>query len=345
MGPVLSVLVITHNQRDLLMRCFSSVITQEIDVPFEIVISDDRSSDGTDSYVHSLKAEFEGKKRNLTQIKYVRCNSDECNPLTVSDRCGWNKLSAYRQAEGKYFVNIDADDYLRSTDIYQLQIQALEAHPECSMCMQRAWMWEPGTPLENGQAFPINPLLKNMSILSQDVFLRNHLQGVNPTYMIRRCESDDMQALYGKWFDDTIITLHHLQYGPVIFIDRTDYVWVQYNNSISHTMSEDDVKVIYGLLPLHHAELIPSLRITVLQSGLSSINHTLKITPEYPYFTDQYKKYISQFPGFIYRYYTSPVHGFLTKCRFWISRVLLHLGVRFSIQNECYCRLMYRIIV
>ena len=83
MSPFLSVLIITHNQKDLLKRCFSSVMAQEIDVPFEIVISDDRSSDGTDSYVLALKAEYEGKKTNLTQIKYVRCNSDECNPLTI----------------------------------------------------------------------------------------------------------------------------------------------------------------------------------------------------------------------------------------------------------------------
>ena len=94
MLPVLSILIITHNQRDLLRRCFSSIIAQELSVPFEIVISDDRSGDGTDKLVRGFQLELEGKKRNLTCIKYVYCNSDECNPLTVSERCVWNKLTA-----------------------------------------------------------------------------------------------------------------------------------------------------------------------------------------------------------------------------------------------------------
>ena len=107
MRPVLSILIITHNQRDLLKRCFLSVIAQDLNVPFEIIISDDRSTDGTDLLVAGFKSSYEGVKRNLIQIKYVHCNSDECNPYTVSDRCGWNKLNAWRHVSGKYMVNVN----------------------------------------------------------------------------------------------------------------------------------------------------------------------------------------------------------------------------------------------
>ena len=118
--PVLSILVVTHNQRELLERCLRSVFEQKLKVPFEVVISDDRSDDGTQEYVDTLKRKWQDGKLgvdNLVDICYKHCNSDDCDPKNVSERCGWNKLNAYQHARGEYFVNIDADDYLRSNDV------------------------------------------------------------------------------------------------------------------------------------------------------------------------------------------------------------------------------------
>lgn len=133
---VLSILIITHNQRDLLKRCLNSVFSQNLNSLFEIIVSDDRSDDGTTEYVEELQTQKKsGHKtiQNLAEFVYTRCNSNESNPITTSERCGWNKLNAWRYARGKYMVNIDADDYLLHDDIYQLQINQLEAHPECSI--------------------------------------------------------------------------------------------------------------------------------------------------------------------------------------------------------------------
>ncbi len=260
MSPVLSILLITHNQLELLKRCLESILRQMLNVPFEIIISDDRSSDGTEEWILANKAELLKNTDNLTDIIYTRCNSDDCHPTTISERCGWNKLNAWKHAQGKYMVNIDADDYLRSNDIYQKQIDILEEHPECSMCMQLVCQLENGESEGNCLVWPKHKVLKDGAIISKEEFFRYDLRGMNQTYMIRRQPQDDMDKLYGKWYDDTIITYHHLQYGPVVFLDRADYVWVQYPKSISHDMTKDDQNVVYGLLPLHHAELIPSMK-------------------------------------------------------------------------------------
>ena len=334
MIPVLSILVITHNQFNLLRRCLESVLAQIIKVPFEVIVSDDRSTDGTDNYVCALKAEFEGKTNNLTQIKYVRCNSDECNPLTVSDRCGWNKLSAYKQAEGKYFVNIDADDYLRSTDIYQLQIEALEAHPECSMCMQRALSVNEGSEVNDGEAWPVHPKLTNGRVLTDYEMIMDGLRGLNQTYMIRRKPQDDMEGLYGKWFDDTIITYHHLQYGPVVFIDRADYVWMRYPTSITHTMTFDDDVILHGLLPLHHAILFPAYKYLFLQQGLSDLIHMFKWVSKSPVLSKQYRDYFSSNEGFIYKFYTEERHSLFSVLRYRFTRILLLVLKKFHITGK-----------
>lgn len=345
MELVLSVLIITHNQRELLQRCLSSVLSQELRVPFEIIISDDRSTDGTKDWVFEQKKLWEGKKDNLVEINYVYCNSNECNPSTVSERCGWNKLTAYKQARGKYFVNIDADDYLRSDDIYQLQVDMLDTHPECSMCMQRVMSLREGDSYDKGEVLPVHSILRNGVVINKEDFILLDLRGLNQSYVIRRHPEDDMQVLYGKWFDDTVITYHHLQYGPVVFLDRADYIWVQYPKSISHDMTSDDMLIIYGLLPLHHAMMIPSLQYLFLRQGLKTMIHMMKYVPEYPQMSEQYCKYLSQEEGFIYRYYSAKSHGAFERLRYKGIRVLLLLIKKYQLTSNGWLRFAKRAMI
>ena len=341
-APILSILIITHNQRELLQRCLDSVLNQELQVPFEIIVSDDRSTDGTKDWVLGQKKLWEGKKTNLVEVIYVYCNSDECNPSTVSERCGWNKLTAYKQARGKYFVNIDADDYLRSNDIYQLQIDMLDTHPECSMCMQRVLSLHEGDSLKLGKMWPVHPRLRNGAVISKEDFVLLDLRGLNQSYMIRRHPEDDMQALYGKWFDDTVITYHHVQYGPVVFLDRADYVWMQYPKSISHDMTTDDSLITYGLLPLHHAKMIPSMQSLFLRQGLKTMIHMMKVAPEYPQMSQQYYMYLSQEEGFIYKYYTAKSHGAFERIRYKSSLALLLMMNKFQLTSKGWLKLAKR---
>lgn len=343
----LSILVITHNQRELLKRCLDTVLGQKLNVSFEVIVSDDRSEDGTAEYIAELQAQIEsGKKKitNLHELVYTRCNSNDCNPTNVSERCGWNKLNAWRHAKGKYMVNIDADDYLRHDDIYQLQIDMLEAHPECSMCQQNVWVLNDGDSIEKGYISFLPPIAKDGAILTKEQILIYDIRGVNPSYMMRRQPDDDMVALYGKHYDDTIITYHHLQYGPVVFIDRADYVWVQYPKSISHDMTKDDQLITYGLLPLHHADLISAMRYLFLRTSLSDLVHLLKVAPEYPQFSKQYIEFLKQFDGFIFAYYTETKHSLYRRIKYRLIRGYMRMLNRLKWTNDCWYAILYRLL-
>lgn len=130
-NPVLSIIIISHNQRSELKRCIESVLAQQIPFVYELILSDDRSTDGT----FELAQEYEQKYPKI--IKASQCNSDECNPANNSQRSGWNRCNGYKLATGKYIAHVDADDYFREgSHIYQRQVEMLEKHPECSLCMQ-----------------------------------------------------------------------------------------------------------------------------------------------------------------------------------------------------------------
>lgn len=345
--PVLSILVITHNQRELLKRCLDSVLGQKLNVPFEVIVSDDRSDDGTAGYMADLQDQITNDKRqitNLTQLIYTRCNSNDCDPQNISERCGWNKLNAWRHARGKYMVNIDADDYLRNDDIYQLQIDALETHPECSMCQQHVWIVNDGESIDMGHVSYLPPIMKDGVIVTMEQVLTNGLRGLNQSYMMRRQPKDDMAALYGKHYDDTVITYHHLQFGSVVFIDRADYVWVQYPKSITHDMTNDDQLITYGLLPLHHAELFPMMRTLFLRTGLKDLIHLFNHAPQYPNLSQQYIDFLKQFDGFIFAYYTEHRHSCYRRVKYKFVLWYMLMLNRFKWTSDCWYTMLYRLL-
>ncbi len=343
--PILSILVITHNQRELLKRCLDSVLGQKLNAPFEVIVSDDRSDDGTAEYIVELKEQIQSGKRkvmNLQELVYTRCNSNDCNPVNVSERCGWNKLNAWRHARGSYMVNIDADDYLRHDDIYQLQIDRLESHPECSMCQQHIWILNDGEPVESGHIEFEHPDFVDGKILETNRIFTMGLRDLNQSYMMRRHPQDDMVALYGKHYDDTVITYHHLQYGSVVFLDRADYVWVQYPKSISHNMTQDDRTIVYGLLPLHHADKIPSLRYEFMRYGMPDLIHLFKVAPKHPWLSEQYIAYLQERDGFIYAYFRSDNSSFTAQMRFMVVRIYMLLIKRMGLTARVWYDILYK---
>ena len=345
-NPILSILVISHNQRELLRRCMDSLLAQKICVPHEIVISDDCSSDGTWELIQEYIAEYPQTQVNggywIPQVVGCHCNSDECNPLNISERCGWNKLNVYQHARGKYFVNIDADDYLNSNDIYQLQLDMLEAHPECAMCMQDVCQINDGAALHTAFRWPSYGRLQHGQILSPRDIITDY-RAVNPCYMIRRHPEVDCVAVYDKHFDDTIITLHHLQFGACVYIDRADYVWVRYDTSITGTLNGDDELVEYALLPLHHAHYLPIFMDIFMEDGLPQFIHMFKVIAFKNYhlnLTDRSLLFIQHTKGRIYR---------LLERNTWCHRLQLRmLRVALLLFKKLHCKnykFLYRLMI
>lgn len=168
MDPVISILIITHNQRLLLERCLDSVLKQVIKVPYEIIVSDDGAADGTEEYVKGLNATDRVlSNKNLLRLSWIHCNSEDCSPITSGHRISWNRLTAYKQARGKYFVNVDADDFLIGTNLYQKEYEMLEAHSECSMVQTRLLKLNNGEDIDNtSSGYPFSNKLENGAMFS-----------------------------------------------------------------------------------------------------------------------------------------------------------------------------------
>ena len=126
---LLSIIVVSHNRKELLRRCVDSILAQSLSFEYEIIISDDASTDGAWELAQEYVRRFE-------EVKAYQCNSNDYSPSNNSERSGWNRCNGYKYAIGKYIAFIDDDDYhKKDTHIYQKQVELLELRPECAGCM------------------------------------------------------------------------------------------------------------------------------------------------------------------------------------------------------------------
>lgn len=323
---LLSIVVTSHEQPEQLRRCIDSILAMRIDYPYEIIISDDRSNDGTyELALQYAKDADDGiyNSNGLVRIVATQCNSDDCNPGNNSDRCGFNKCNGFKLTSGKYFTFVDADDYFREgSDVYCKQIYALEQHPQCVLSMSNYVYINDGEDITEDSRIQLPRVLKDGDIITSDDFIENFLFHLNQAFMMRKDSTIDPVKLYGKEFNDTVVTYHYLQYGSIVFVDACDYVYIQYNNSITGSMTQtnQDRKIMW-CLPLCISALIPKWRNTFIRIGYGAIREVLDMAKSN--YMLQKKNYISVqcFHMWIYEcfghYLTFNDKIRIKVCRYW----------------------------
>lgn len=132
--PLVSVLIWTFNQRQFIRECVDSVLAQQTKFPFEILISDDCSTDGTAEIVREYQCRHPDKIR-----------------LFLAERNLWRVLPGlsttlmvpvlHRASRGKYLALLEGDDYWTDPNKLQTQTEFLDTHPECSLCFHDAMVY------------------------------------------------------------------------------------------------------------------------------------------------------------------------------------------------------------
>ena len=63
MNPLISIAIITYNQDQFITEAIESVLKQELNLDYELLISDDASTDGTINILKSYKTKYPDKIR------------------------------------------------------------------------------------------------------------------------------------------------------------------------------------------------------------------------------------------------------------------------------------------
>lgn len=114
--PLVSVCITTYNMQDYIGRALDSVLTQQTDFDFEIIVSDDSSTDSTLDILEFYKQKAGS---SLTVLE-----AEENKGLIE------NFVKALRESRGKYIATLDADDYWIDPLKLQKQVDILNRQAE-----------------------------------------------------------------------------------------------------------------------------------------------------------------------------------------------------------------------
>ncbi|RDU63570.1 glycosyl transferase family 2 [Helicobacter didelphidarum] len=122
--PLCSVLCITYNHKNFIAQALDSMLEQETDFPFDIIIHDDCSTDGTDTIIKEYEAKYP---------KIIKALYEEENQYSKREN-GNNFLGIMHKMAAKYIALCEGDDYWNDPKKIQIQVDFLESHQEYVLC-------------------------------------------------------------------------------------------------------------------------------------------------------------------------------------------------------------------
>lgn len=108
--------MITYNHEKYIEQAVHSVMSQQLDVDYELVIGDDFSTDNTRETILRLQ------QRYPDRIKYI------FHPENVG--LTENFIATYQACKGKYIAILEGDDYWIDSYKLKKQMEFLNAHPD-----------------------------------------------------------------------------------------------------------------------------------------------------------------------------------------------------------------------
>lgn len=122
--PLISVCVQTYQHSKYIKECLDGILKQQTDFPYEVIIGEDESADGTREVCIEYAEKFPDKirlfLRNREDVIYI-----DGNPTGR-----FNFINNLRASRGKYIALCEGDDYWTDPLKLQKQIDFLEENPE-----------------------------------------------------------------------------------------------------------------------------------------------------------------------------------------------------------------------
>src|SRR4030067_128381 len=114
-----SVIVITYNHEEFICQSLDSILMQDVNFEYEIVIGEDCSTDKTRDILLDYQKNYPDK---------IRLILSEKNRGLIA-----NFVQTYKSCSGEYIATIDGDDYWTSSQKLQKQVDFLDNNLDYAM--------------------------------------------------------------------------------------------------------------------------------------------------------------------------------------------------------------------
>jgi len=217
-NPLVSVCVPTFNHYKFIAQTLDSILQQKTSFPFEVLVGDDHSSDGTTDLI------LEYQQKNPDKIKIYGAKRN----LRVAG--GNNGIRLFEAARGKYIAITEGDDYWTDPLKLQTQFDYLEnpLNSDKMACVHLAEVVD-----ENGNQIGSFPVKKPGKIRDtyniRQAFLESRSDFATASYFFRKFEFPDWFLMF---YCDMHLELALLQKGDLGFIPRTMCAYRQHAGGV-----------------------------------------------------------------------------------------------------------------
>jgi glycosyltransferase involved in cell wall biosynthesis len=234
--PLLTVCLITYNQASYIKQSIDTILSQEVNFDWELIIADDYSTDGTRKILLEYKEKHPDLIRLILQVKNV-------GPET-------NWLDLMSLPKTKYVLYADGDDYFTDNQKLQKQVDFLESHHDVSICFHPVKViYQDGS--RPDEIFPTAEQRFNKETLeSKDLITNNFIQTNSAMYRWRFIKDNirdhfPLNVAPGDWF----LHILHADSGKIGFIDRTMSVYRKHPGGLwwDSSNNKDEFWKKYGL--------------------------------------------------------------------------------------------------
>lgn len=122
-NPFVSVIVVTYNHEAYIAQNIEGILAQRSEFPFELIIGEDKSTDGTLEICLSYQKKYPDIIRLITWQENLGI--------------GPNYLRCLGRARGEYIAFCEGDDYWIDPDKLTKQVALMEKYPDTSLCGAR----------------------------------------------------------------------------------------------------------------------------------------------------------------------------------------------------------------
>lgn len=212
--PLVSVVIITYRHAAFIRQCVESALAQRTDFPFEVLIGEDESDDGTREICLELAAAHPDRVRVLLHSR------KDVVLVDGKPRGTHNLVATVAAARGEFVALTEGDDYWTDPEKLARQVAYLRTNADCVGCFHEASEVDAtGQELraENFRSQVANPLPK----YDQRACLTN-LMSRYPTcsLMFRTAAFRSPPDWYLRRSSDFMMDLVITQHGKLGFLDR-----------------------------------------------------------------------------------------------------------------------------
>lgn len=130
-GIKVSVLCTAYNHEKYIRDALEGFVSQRTDFPFEVLVNDDCSSDGTAAIIREYAEKYPDIIRPFYQEK---------NLYSQGDMASLFAEVFYPNARGEYIALCEGDDFWTDAEKLQSQVDFLDAHPDYSACVHNTML-------------------------------------------------------------------------------------------------------------------------------------------------------------------------------------------------------------